>query len=189
MRRPRLQYGGVYLDKRYGIWYYRRSKNGKRDLQPIGKLADYPTKAKAKQAAQALIETATKFKSVTFETAAVCYMAKRMPEHPPTAAGYRNYLANYCIPRWGSVELSEIASKPLDVELWLATIDRAPKTKAHIRDIMRCVFDFAMADGIIPVERNPLELIKIKGASKRVKVTSPLKGCCKLTAGYRALTC
>jgi len=96
-------------------------------------------------------------------------MAKRMPEHPPTAAGYRNYLENYCIPRWGSVELSEIASKPLDVELWLATIDRAPKTKAHIRDIMRCVFDFAMADGIIPLERNRLELIKIKGASKRVK--------------------
>jgi len=92
-----------------------------------------------------------------------------MPEHPPTAAGYRNYLENCCIPRWGSVELSEIASKPLDVELWLATIDRAPKTKAHIRDIMRCVFDFAMADGIIPLERNPLELIKIKGASKRVK--------------------
>jgi len=78
-------------------------------------------------------------------------------------------LENYCIPRWGGVELSEIASKPLDVELWLATIDRAPKTKAHIRDIMRCVFDFAMADGIIPLERNPLELIKIKGASKRVK--------------------
>jgi len=25
MRRPRLQYGGVYLDKRYGIWYFRRS--------------------------------------------------------------------------------------------------------------------------------------------------------------------
>jgi integrase len=116
-----------------------------------------------------LIETAAKPKSATFENAAVWYVAKRMPEHPPTAAGYRNYLKNYCLPRWGSVELSEIAAKPFAVEQWLATIDRAPKTKAHIRDIMRCVFDFAMADGIIPLERNPLELVKVKGASKRVK--------------------
>ena len=84
MRRPRLQYGGVYLDKRYGIWYYRRSIDGKRQLQPIGKLADYPTKAKAKLAAQDLVVTENKPKGITFETAALAYMAgKRWPKHHP----------------------------------------------------------------------------------------------------------
>jgi integrase len=170
MRRKRLQFGGVYLDRRYGIWYYRRSVNGERKPQRIGKLADYPTKALAKQAAQALIKSNSKPKGVSFEVAALCYMSgNRMPSHPPTAAGYLNYLENYCIPHWGSVELSEITAKPLTVELWLAAIDRAPKTKTHIRNIMSRVFDFAMADGMIPVERNPLALVKVKGASKRVK--------------------
>jgi len=169
-RRTRLQYGGVYLDKRYGIWYYRRSKNGKRELQPIGKLADYPTKAKARQAAQGHIDSDSKPKGPSFEFAALRYMAsKRMPKHPPTAGGYRNYLVNYCLPRWGEVELADIAAKPMDIEKWLDDMDRAQKTKAHVRDIMRCVFDFCMADGLIPVERNPVELVKVKGASKRRK--------------------
>jgi integrase len=171
MRRPRLQFGGVYLDRRYGIWYYRRSVNGERELQRIGTLADYPTKALAMQAAQTLIKSNSKPKGVSFEVAALCYMSsKRMPQHPPTAGGYSNYLENYCIPRWGSLELSEITARPLAVELWLATIVRAPKTRAHIRDVMRRVFEFAMADGMIPVERNPLGLVKVKGASKRAKV-------------------
>lgn len=170
MRRRRLQFGGVFLNKQRGIWYYRRSINGKRQLTPIGKLAKYPTKALAREAAKALVESDSKSKGPSFEFAALRYMgSKRMPQHPPTAGGYRNYLLNYCIPRWGSVELSEITAQPLAVEAWLTTIDRAPKTKAHIRDIMRCVFDFCMADGIIRVERNPLALVKVKGATKRKK--------------------
>ena len=170
MRRPRLQFGGVFLNKQRGIWYYRRSVNGKRELTPIGKLADYPTKALAKVAAQAVIKSNSKPKGANFEVAARRYMgSKRWPQHPPTAAGYRNYLENYCMPRWGETELADIAAKPMDVERWLDDVDRAPKTKAHIRDTMRCVFDFCMADGIIPVERNPLELVKVKGASKRRK--------------------
>jgi len=47
MRRRRQQNGGVFLHKQRGIWYYRRSVNGKRKLTPIGKLSEYPTKAKA----------------------------------------------------------------------------------------------------------------------------------------------
>src|SRR5215469_16314273 len=87
MRKRRLQYGGVYLDKRYGIWYYRRSVNGKRKLQPIGTLAEYPTKAAAKEAAKAYVDTNSKPRSPSFEFAALRYMAsKRMPKHPPTAA-------------------------------------------------------------------------------------------------------
>ncbi len=143
--------------------------NGKRELQPIGKLAYYGPKL-AKQGAQTKVESTSKPRGASFKDAALCYMrSKRMPQHPPTANGYRNYLENYSIPHWGSAELSEIAQKPLKVETWLASLDRAPKTKAHIRDVMRCVFDFAMANGTIPVERNPLELVKVKSASKRVK--------------------
>ena len=123
MRRQRLQFGGVFLNKQRGIWYYRRTVNGKRKLTPIGKLAEFPTKALAKEEAKNLIKANSKPKVASFEVAARCYMgSKRWPHHPPTAAGYRNYLVNYCIPRWGSIELSKIAAKPLAVELWLALI-------------------------------------------------------------------
>jgi hypothetical protein len=56
MRRQRLQFGGVFLNKQRGIWYYRRTVNGKRKLTPIGKLAEFPTKALAKEEAKNLIK-------------------------------------------------------------------------------------------------------------------------------------
>jgi len=93
-------------------------------------------------------------------------MANRMPEHPPTAAAYRNYLENYCIPQWGGLELTDIAAQPLVVEKWLDNLHRASKTRAHIKSVMRQVFEYAMADGKFPIQRNPLELARVKGASK-----------------------
>ena len=91
MRKRRQQNGGVFLHKQRGIWYYRRSVNGKRKLTPIGKLSEYPTKAKAIRAAQAFIADGPKPSGITFEGTALRYMAERMPKHPPTAGAYRNY--------------------------------------------------------------------------------------------------
>jgi hypothetical protein len=147
MRKRRLQYGGVYLNKQRGIWYYRRTISNKRTPIPFGTLAEYPTKARAYLAAvkKGLIPAgAPKPKRTTFELAALNYMEHRMPEHPPTAGAYRNYLERYCIPRWGSMELAELAAVPLHIEKWLDGIrDRAPKTKAHIKGVMRLVFRHA----------------------------------------------
>ena len=92
MRRRRQQNGGVFLHKQRGIWYYRRSVNGKRKLTPIGKLSEYPTKAKAVRASQAFVADGPKQPGITFEGAALRYMAERMPTHPPTAGAYCNYL-------------------------------------------------------------------------------------------------
>jgi hypothetical protein len=85
MRKRRQQYGGVYLDPRTQIWYYRRSVNGRRGLDPIGKLSDYPTKALAEKASNTFKTDVPKPVHPTFEYAARHYMAERMPAHPPTA--------------------------------------------------------------------------------------------------------
>jgi len=55
MRKQRQQFGGVFLNKQRGIWYCRRTINGKRDYTPIGKLSEYPTKALARLASHSLI--------------------------------------------------------------------------------------------------------------------------------------
>src|SRR6516165_11801354 len=78
-------------------------------------------------------------------------------------------LEKYCIPMWGNAELMALAAVPLEIEKWLDGVDRAQKTKSHIKGVMRQVFEYAMADGLFPISRNPLELVKVKGASKRRK--------------------
>ena len=53
--------------------------------------------------------------------------------------------------------------------MWLKNLDRAPKSRAHIRDAMRQVYEFAMLIGLYPIARNPMELVRVKDASKRTK--------------------
>jgi len=45
----------------------------------------------------------------------------------------------------------------------------AGKTKVHVRNVMRTVFDFAMLAGLFPLERNPIDLVKVTGATKRTR--------------------
>jgi integrase len=59
--------------------------------------------------------------------------------------------------------------RPLDVMQWLHTLPLAPKTKAHIKRVLHLLFERAMLWGLIDVQRNPLELVKVKGGSKRQK--------------------
>jgi integrase len=55
------------------------------------------------------------------------------------------------------------------VELWLDSLTLAAKSKAHIRGVLRILWDFAMWRGDVPTQRNPMELVTIKGATKRTR--------------------
>ena len=100
----------------------------------------------------------------SFEAVARRYMAERMPKRH---GGYTNWLEKYAIPKWGGLPLDEIT--PAEVEMWLKNLDRAPKSRAHIRDAMRQVYEFAMLVSVYPIVRNPMELVRVKDASKRSK--------------------
>ena len=45
----------------------------------------------------------------------------------------------------------------------------APKSKVHIREVMSLLWDYAMWRGDAPTQRNPMELVSIKGGTKRVR--------------------
>jgi integrase len=60
------------------------------------------------------------------------------------------------------------------VELWLQSRELTPKSKAHIKGLLHVLWDYAMWCGDAPVERNPMELVSIKGASKRTRVPRSL---------------
>jgi integrase len=45
----------------------------------------------------------------------------------------------------------------------------APKSRAHIRGLLSILWDFAMWSGEIPIQRNPMEIVRVKGATRRVR--------------------
>jgi len=53
------------------------------------------------------------------------------------------------------------------VDLWLRSLELAPKSKVAIRGLLSILWDFAMWRGDIPTQRNPMQLVAIKGATKR----------------------
>ena len=84
-----------------------------------------------------------------------------------TAAGYTSYITKHIRPRWSKTPLSGM--RPLEVAQWLQTLSLAPKTRAHIKRVAHLLFERAMLWGLVDVQRNPLELVKVKGGSKRQK--------------------
>jgi integrase len=59
--------------------------------------------------------------------------------------------------------------KPAKVQEWLRSMEVAPKTKGHIKALMHRLFEKAMLWELAPIERNPMELVEVRGISKRAK--------------------
>jgi integrase len=82
-----------------------------------------------------------------------------------TAASYRSLLKKHVRPRWGSTSLAAV--KALDVTEWLKTLPLSPKTRGSIKALLHLLFERAMLWELIELQRNPIELVKMKGSSRR----------------------
>jgi len=78
-----------------------------------------------------------------------------------------NRINKHISPKWGSCLLREI--KPYPVQDWLRKLPLAPKTRRHLRGLMYRLFEKAMLWELIPLERNPIGLVELKGVSKRLR--------------------
>jgi integrase len=173
------------------VWEYRyrdKSEPGNPMRQITLSVTQYPTETKARVALQEhllRLNGADAFRSRNEPTFGVVIerfvreerLAEILSQSPgevkgdglaySTAAGYTSYINRHIRPRWQKTPLSEM--RPLDVIQWLHTLPLAPKTKAHIKRVLHLLFERAMIWGLIDVQRNPLELVKVKGGSKRQK--------------------
>lgn len=168
MRAQRHKHGSVRYDKRRATWNYLYYDGPVRRSKRIGNKQDYPTKAAAWEAVGRL--QLGKPKTQTGETVgaiAARYESERIPVRFATARMYRSWLRNHILPRWGTVSINDL--QPREVELWLRSLALAPKSKAHIRAMLRIIVDFAMWAGVMSVSRNPIELVVVKGATRRTK--------------------
>jgi integrase len=171
-RAARHKTGSVVFDKRRKTWNFLRWQDGKRRCKVIGTLRQYPTKASAWNAIQGferLLENPVQIvnKAATVSTLVEQYRAEKMPRRVMTRQGYNTWLNWYILPKWGDHSIDQLEARP--VELWLQSLNLSPKSKVHIRGLIRVLWEFAMWRGDIPVQRNPMELVTIKGATKRTR--------------------
>lgn len=98
-----------------------------------------------------------------------------------TACSYLTTLERYIKPFWNDVPLTEV--KPAAVEEWLRKLTKlpkrgnisatdipsplSPKTRGHIKAMMHRLMERAMFWELVPMSRNPIGLVEIKGISKR----------------------
>jgi integrase len=171
MKRARAKQGSVVLDKRIKTWNFFWWEDGKRHSKAVGSLRDLPTKAAAWKAAKplrdAVEERGGACGAPSVNDLAVRYRKEKMPVRIDTRRAYEVWLSNHILPRWGRCLLSDVQARP--VELWLASLTLAPKSKAHIRGLLRALWDYAMWHGDVATQRNPMELVKVKGATKRTR--------------------
>jgi integrase len=164
--------GSVVLDKRIKTSNFFFWEKGKRRSKKIGAVSQYPTKAAAWKAAKPLrdaVENQVIISNAapTVSTLVEQYRAEKMPQRYSTRRGYEVYLRHRILPRWGTDSITDVQARP--VELWLQSLTLAPKTKAEIRGLLRILWEFAMWRGDVATQRNPMELVTVRGASKRTR--------------------
>ncbi|PYX26233.1 MAG: hypothetical protein DMG82_02575 [Acidobacteria bacterium] len=168
----RQRQGSVVLDKRIKTWNFFFWENGKRRSKKIGTVSQYPTKASAWRAAKPLrdaVENQVRTISAapTVSMLVEQYRLEKMPTRRDTRGGYESWLRVYILPKWAEHTITDLQARP--VELWLESLPLAPKSKVHIRGILSALWNFAMWKQDVPMRVNPIGLVTIKGASKRIR--------------------
>jgi len=82
-----------------------------------------------------------------------------------TSTSYLSMLNRHIKPKWKNYLVTEV--KPALVQEWLNGKQAAPKYKGHIKALMRRLFEKAMLWELVPLHRNPMELVEVRGISKR----------------------
>jgi integrase len=189
VKRARYQFG--CLELRSNVWSFRFREGGPEGHRSkkrvrVGTLAQYPTAAEALRAAEGLRlkvnQESPLDQSITFgglvdrfiDDERLLEITGRRPGEAPghglrysTARSYLSVLEGHIKQRWSSTALNKM--RPLAIHDWLRKLEVAPKTKAHIKALMYRLFERAMLWGVLPIERNPMELVEIKGISRRIR--------------------
>ena len=168
----RQRQGSVVLDKRNKTWNFFWWENGKRRSKRIGTMSQYPTKASARRAAKPLRDAVENKvcvadKPLTVSTLIEQYRTERMPQRYSTRRSYEAWFRNHIVPRWGNCALVELQARP--VELWLDSLSLSGRSKSSLRGLLRALWDYAQWRGDVSIQRNPMELVAIKGGTRRIR--------------------
>lgn len=76
-------------------------------------------------------------------------------------------LCNKIREKWGAIKLDKF--KPLAFQNWLKELPLKPKTKGHLKAFVNRLFNKAKLYEMVDFHENPIELVEVRGISKRQK--------------------
>ena len=169
-RRARKPKGSVVFNRLRATWNFLWCEGNQRRSYRLGTLAELPTKADAEKKAETVrrdFRLQRERAVVTVKELVEQYRIEKMPQRASTRRGYEIYLRLYILPKWQDSSITELQARA--VELWLKSLDLAPKSKVHVRGLLSVLWDYAMWRGDVPTQRNPMELVQVRNASKRTR--------------------
>lgn len=171
--RKRYQFGYVRQKPRKSgpyvwVWEYRdRSGSHSVILGTVEEMSEVEA-WKATESRRLIINDPQSADQTSFGAVVDRYIREALPEREVTRSRYLSWINCHIKPKWRDSPIAEV--KPLAVELWIRDLNLAGKSKGHIREMMHLLFNWAMRWELIPIDRNPMSLVRVKGSSKRTKL-------------------
>ncbi len=148
-----------------GTWVFFPVVDGKRTTRKLGALKEL-TQEQADRKAAEVLRSLKVHSAPTVGEIVIQYRGERLAGlRHSTQRAAESWLRCYIVPKWGNTSITEL--KPREVQLWIESLALAGKTKGHLRGLLHNLYDFSMWSGVVSVDRNPLDLVRIRGASKR----------------------
>jgi integrase len=178
-KRKRYQEGSLKRVPRAHGWaweyrYYATSEDGVRKLRvQTFSGAQYPTELDVRKALAPMItqlnsDTAAGQLSATMGTVMDKYLSQELPKlRHSTQCTNRSLIDLHIRPRWKKVRPSNVEAG--DVVESLETLNMGAASRARARNLISRMLDLAMLWKYMPVGRNPMQLVKVKGSTKRSK--------------------
>jgi integrase len=96
------------------------------------------------------------------------YMAEEFPTlRHSTQTTNKSLIDLHIRPKWQDVRLADVTA--MAVKQWMEKLPFGAASKVRARNMVSKLLDLAMLWEYIPVNRNPMELIRVKGSTKRKK--------------------
>jgi integrase len=159
----------VVYSRNRGTWHLKWFEDGQPRRRQLGTIRELPSRAMAEKAAEPFRRMLTKAVR-TVPTVSILveqYKVEKMSTRASTSHSIKAWLKNHIVPQWGDKPITDLQARPVD--LWLKFLPLSPKSKVHIRGVIRELWEYAMYRNDVELQRNPMELVRIKGATKRQK--------------------
>lgn len=150
---------------------YRVRENGVPTLKQLTLCGEkYPTEAAVRRKLESKVIQLNENKPITEPTMGAvidCYIEQEKLERAKSWQNYLLLMNRHIRPVWGGFRLSDV--RPRDVEIWLKSLAHSPETKRHIKSMMYRLFEYAMMQQWMEIQRNPMSLVRVKGRSRVVE--------------------
>jgi integrase len=166
------------------IWRYRWRDGSTQRSEYLGTLKQFPTKAQAEKAAQRFRKQANSDAEViTISELIAKFWREAAPERETTAHSYRSIFKRIEA-KYGSLRIDSFVRDIMGVEAWLKelTIEGRHPTRGkarlvsalyrgQVRNLLHLLVEYAMRWNHVQVERNPIDLIRLKGSARAKEIT------------------